>query len=139
MTLAEVLCVVVLLSLVAAATWRGVGGRTSAASAERGRAGMLEVDRRARLLARRGEPLALTLSVNGWSTVAEVRAVGSSEVVLRVTLPARIALAGNAPDVGYDAAGRSQDWAGASVCEGVVCRWRVAGLTGWVRLLEPAT
>lgn len=138
-TLLELLGVLAILGLVAATLAPSLASATGRSAGFRLRAAILEMDARARILARRLGPIELALVEGELALTA--RRTGASLQALRLGPGASLQLAGPdaKPRVEYDELGRSADFTFRLADEAGAERvWRVAGLTGWnVEVLEP--
>jgi len=135
LTLLEVLAVVVIVSLVSAATMVGLASANDDAAFRAARACVHDLDVKARLLARTGTPVALTTTADQFLCIV---GLGDSSVRLaHAAMPAQVAVdltigGENVPHVLFDRLGRSDDYAVVMRTHNRTERWMTGGLTGWM-------
>lgn len=137
-TLVEVLAAVTLLGLVASALTVRLAATSEAAAFRALEARLVDMDERARLFARAGEPVVLSAPADAGHV--ELRVRESGDVLARVALGdgTAFALRTTAPAeaIVYDRRGVTVDHSAALRRDDRRARWSVAGATGWIARLD---
>lgn len=132
-TLIELLAVVAIMSLVSGVLTIHLAAETDAARRRAAATAWTDLDARARLYARTGGPVVMTL--NAGRTVVRLHRAGSAERLAEVDLPAPGRL--TKPAVLFDRFGHSVDYAAEVTSGARTIRWHVLGLTGQIQEGEP--
>lgn len=140
-TLIEVLTVVTILAIATAAMTVGLASADANARLRALGADLVDLDARARLLARTDGACELRLPSEQDRSVA-LALVGSDEAFTTIALPrgARLEASTTASDaletIRFDRSGRSFDYEVIVTFDDLSATWAVAGLTGWVEKQE---
>ncbi len=134
-TLIEMLAVIVILSLVAGTTLMNASAVTDDAAFRAAAAGVRDLDARARMFGRSGSPAMLMPTEQRDGLV--LNGMGKGDVLAFVTMPAGVTIhlnteGANEEVIGFDALGRSCDYAIVLHRADRVLTLQVCGLTGQV-------
>lgn len=139
LTLLEMLAVIVLAAMIAGALAVNLAAVNESASLRQTGGKWQEMDRRARVLARTSQSVAiveLEEDSSGDRMVVRLRLVDSHEIISRIELPlgVKIHIEPEQSHVRYDMAGRSIDYHVRLMREDspATYRWQVHGLTGLI-------
>ena len=131
-TLLELLAVIVLLSLAVIVAAPGLAGEAGAARLDGAMARALELDGRARLLARSGTTVTLATRDDGRALIVQdVESVVLATASLPADVRATLDSAEVQTTIGFDRAGRSADYAIVVRSGSVSRRTAICGLTGF--------
>jgi len=139
MTLIETLLVLVLIGLVASLTASAWSTAPAASRLREAESSVLDLDARARLLARRVGPVILELDHRSHQVVLRDTDSAYASIVVSRGIDAGLkdASGRELEQLGFDARGRTSDYELQLTSQAGSRRTRVSGLTGWAEASEP--
>ncbi|NND02016.1 MAG: prepilin-type N-terminal cleavage/methylation domain-containing protein [Acidimicrobiia bacterium] len=139
-TLIELLAVIVILSLTLGVGITSLATIDNAARFQRARTSILDLDARARLIARRGTPVEIDIQRADGTWTARVRRIETGETLASFaehgSIEAELITLAQPQDgvrVPFDARGRCPDYSVRLQHRDHAEEWAINGLTGWVR------